>query len=234
VNAFGAFFREVLAGSEFQAHDSVMLAKDGEPRYIRLRGKQAAGLAGNPSGILLSGTDRTELHTALDELHRVRAAAHCRSQFEKPDERQVAQNAPASDAGCNARERGSQNIPAVAGGAAVPQSRKPFQPISPPKGNERRSSPRRTFQYRQLVGPVLDGRLPARNQFFEVVCEDISAGGVSFYLSSRPEYKQVVVGLGRLPHLTFFMAEIVRVVDKELDGRSQVLVGCRFTGRVKK
>jgi hypothetical protein len=97
-----------------------------------------------------------------------------------------------------------------------------------------RSSPRRTYQYRQLIAPLIGDRLPARNRFFEAVCEDISAGGISFYLDTPPDFKRVVVGLGQAPQLTFFTATIARVAETEFEGRRQFLVGCRFTGRIRR
>jgi PAS domain S-box-containing protein len=102
----------------------------------------------------------------------------------------------------------------------------------PPDGPEKRSSPRREYQYRQAIAPMDGKRLPARRDFFEVECEDISAGGISFYLDRPPEFEYLVVALGKAPTLTWFAALVVRVVDRSAPDAPRFLVGCRFTGRV--
>jgi len=109
---------------------------------------------------------------------------------------------------------------------------RPFSKVKTESASETRNSPRRAFNYRQLIAPVHDKAMPSRNKFFQVACEDISAGGISFLMDGKPEFKDVVVALGRPPMLTFFTAEIVRISEKEIDGERAYLVGCRFTGRV--
>ncbi len=108
----------------------------------------------------------------------------------------------------------------------------PFSVQSPTKGPELRSSPRRTFTYRQLIAPMYTGVIPSRNKFFEVPCHDISAGGISFYLNSKPDFDTLLVALGKTPSLTYFTARVVRIVEEVIDGHVMQLVGCRFTGRV--
>ncbi|MDY0166830.1 MAG: PAS domain-containing protein [Thermoguttaceae bacterium] len=205
---FKAFLRDVLAGREPRGLDLDLVTKDGNSCPVRLRGTLLAEQTGNRATILLSGVDRTEITRLADELLRTRAQA-----------------------GSGAGESGGPESPAVPETGAFA----PFHAVgAPTKGHEMRSSPRRTYQYRQLIAPLTGDRLPSRNHFFEVVCEDISAGGISFYLDTPPDFKRVVVGLGQPPQLSFFIAEIVRVLEKEIDGQEQFLVGCRFTGRIRK
>ncbi len=207
VAPFARFFHNVLEGKEPRGFDVQLIAKDGEPRTVRLRGSLLPESSGRRTKVLLTGVDRTEVARLADELLRVRSRG---PEPSEPDEANTA-------------------TPARPGTSA------PFQPLRrPPQGHEMRSSPRRTYQYRQLIAPLLGNRLPARNRFFEVVCEDISAGGIAFYLDSRPGFERVVVGLGQPPQLTFFTADIVRIAETEADGRRQFLVGCRFTGRIRK
>ena len=67
------------------------------------------------------------------------------------------------------------------------------------------------YPYRQWVAPIVDGRIPSRRDFFEVQCKDISGGGIAFLVSFPPELENVVVGLGRSPALTYFVARVMRV-----------------------
>jgi len=108
-----------------------------------------------------------------------------------------------------------------------------FQPLGSPRGVEMRKSPRRAFQHQQWIGPIIGTRMPQRDEFFEVVCEDISAGGVSFYLPQRPQFERLVVALGKPPALTYFTADVVRVAEKDVDGQRRFSLGCRFTGRIR-
>ena len=109
----------------------------------------------------------------------------------------------------------------------------PFAPADAvPHGNDLRSSPRRNYQYRQPIAPMYTVAIPHKNEFFEVDCKDISAGGISFYLDCPPDFTALVVGLGCAPGLAYFSARLARVVEQRTDGKSYYLVGCRFTGRV--
>lgn len=133
------------------------------------------------------------------------------------------------------KTRGEKSTGAGLGFGPEPGAPSPFEAVGDrAEGQEMRSSPRRTYQYRQLIAPLIGDRLPARNRFFEVICQDISAGGIAFYLDIPPDFKRVVVGLGQPPQLSFFIAQIVRVSEKEVSGRRQFLVGCRFTGRIRR
>jgi PAS domain S-box-containing protein len=95
-----------------------------------------------------------------------------------------------------------------------------------------RSSPRRSYQYRQRIAPMYTVAIPTVRDFFEVECRDISAGGVSFYLEVEPDFTALVVALGRAPDLAYFTARVARVSQESANGKIRHLVGCRFTGRV--
>ena len=115
------------------------------------------------------------------------------------------------------------------------RSRAPSRSQSAPTkgGIENRASPRRTFQYRQMIAPVTGNAMPSEQDFFEVDCADISAGGLSFYLSYLPDFEKLIVRLGRPPAMTHFAAQVVRHVEKLNGTQRQYLVGCRFLGRVQ-
>ena len=107
-------------------------------------------------------------------------------------------------------------------------------PVSP--GTDRkelRASPRRFFQYRQMIAPVVGDAMPSEADFFEVDCCDISAGGLSFYLNRVPDFDRLIVALGKPPALTHFAAQVVRYVEKVNRGEPQYLIGCRLLGRAQ-
>ena len=119
----------------------------------------------------------------------------------------------------------------VLSGVDRTEARQPFQKRGEKTGQERRSSPRRTFQYRQWIAPLIGTAMPQRSDFVQVVCDDISAGGISFYLDHPPTFERLLVALGKAPGLTYFAAQVVRIVEKSVRGEKVYLVGCRFTGR---
>jgi PAS domain-containing protein len=105
------------------------------------------------------------------------------------------------------------------------------QPENLPIGKERRSSPRRGYNCSQEIAPVYDGKLPRKEDLRFVRCNDISRGGLSFYLKQPPDFEELVISLGSSPHLSFFSARVVWV-EEEIHASERVyLVGCRFTGR---
>jgi hypothetical protein len=102
-----------------------------------------------------------------------------------------------------------------------------------PERKEMRTSPRRFFQYRQMIAPMLGDEMPSREDFFEVDCCDISASGLSFYLDQVPKFEKLIIALGKPPAATHCAAEVVRYVEKVRQGQRQYLVGCRFLGRAE-
>ena len=97
---------------------------------------------------------------------------------------------------------------------------------------EQRSSFRNAYHYWQAIGPIYDGLLPSRHELFDVICEDLSAGGIAFHLDWAPDFQDLVVALGRPPALSHFTARVVRIMPKAHDGKQVYLVGCCFTGRI--
>jgi hypothetical protein len=96
-----------------------------------------------------------------------------------------------------------------------------------------RRSPRREYHYRQSVAPIYGGCIPARKDFREIECRDISAGGIAFYMDLPPDFDSLVVALGREPDQSFFTAKVVRVEKTQRNGQGRYLLGCRFLGRVQ-
>lgn len=99
--------------------------------------------------------------------------------------------------------------------------------------DERRQRPRLTYPYRQLIAPIVNGRLPSRQDFVELECHDIAVGGFSYYAPGPPSTDQVVIALGIPPRLTFLIAQIVHVRRVTRDSKSLYLTGCMYTGRAE-
>jgi PAS domain S-box-containing protein len=135
----------------------------------------------------------------------------------------VATGVPIAAPPTAAPQNAPQEIPAEQAFAPVPAAA---------SGRELRTSPRRTFQFQQSIAPMYGSTLPSRNKFFEVNCKDISAGGISFFLSQHPDFTSLLVALGRPPGVTYFTARVVRVTEVQENGKTQFMVGCRFIGRV--
>lgn len=98
---------------------------------------------------------------------------------------------------------------------------------------ERRRRPRRSYPYRQLIAPILDGKQPPRSAFVQIECNDIAAGGFSFVSPQPPQSNQLVVALGVPPRLTYLSAEVAHVTRLKQDGKTMYQIGCTYTGRVQ-
>ena len=101
------------------------------------------------------------------------------------------------------------------------------------EAKEHRSSPRHRFPYVQAVGPMIDGKVPPKDNFFSVRCKDLSGGGISIVLDNKPKFDHLVVALGVAPNLSHVTAKVVRVELFDDGGCTRYLVGCRFIGRVQ-
>lgn len=137
--------------------------------------------------------------------------------------------AAASNAHAGAAEASAAML-AATGGASQPN---PFHTISDANFASARSSPRRAYPYRQLVAALEVGVSPDQLSFTEVQFLDISAGGVSFRLETRPAFDMVVLALGVRPNVHYIRAKIVNVSPQEEGGRSVYHVGCRFLERLQ-
>jgi len=98
-----------------------------------------------------------------------------------------------------------------------------------PKPDERRTSSRVADQATLRVAPVVgDALSPSRFQI--VVGKDISAGGISFFLSSTPHFQDLEIELGQGAARIYVKAQVVH--SKPVVGlEPYYLVSCRFTGR---
>ena len=97
---------------------------------------------------------------------------------------------------------------------------------------KRRTSQRFPYRYRQRIAAVVDRRPPLEQDFFEVECHDLSAGGFSFFCEERPKFGRLVAEIGQGNSQTHVIAEVVRVIEVRRNGGVVYLVGCRFLKRV--
>ena len=122
--------------------------------------------------------------------------------------------------------RALQSDAASGGDEPYPQS-----DASQPLPHEGRTSPRRDFPYRQKIAPLNGGQRPTWDDFFEVRCSDLSAGGISILCEEPPRFNELVVALGRPPSLMHLAAKVVYVREAVRDAQVMYQVGCRFIGR---
>lgn len=101
----------------------------------------------------------------------------------------------------------------------------------PRAATERRGRPRRPYPYTQRVAPILDGKLPASDQFADVLCHDIAAGGFSFLADTPPPADSLVVALGADAKVIYLTAQVAHVTRLKRPSGPRYLIGCTYTGR---
>ena len=106
-----------------------------------------------------------------------------------------------------------------------------FSPMPKPLNADRRQRPRRSYPYRQRVAPVIGDVQPAIDDFREVKCNDISAGGFSYLDSVPPTSETLVVALGVPPKVTYMTAQVAYVTRVDRDGERLFQVGCNYVHR---
>jgi hypothetical protein len=95
-----------------------------------------------------------------------------------------------------------------------------------------RSSPRNKYSYNQRVAPMLGKSLPSVSEYLEVECNDISRGGISFFLKRDPTCKHFVIALGQKPNINAMLAEVCYTKPAFHDGQLVYQVGCKFVGKI--
>jgi PAS domain S-box-containing protein len=224
-------FRNSKANKIPNQFEGYLIAKDGSRRKVAWSLKVMC--TGQVQSLILAGVDQTEHVETKKELQKARSLADRATRALK-DLTEKMKDEPARAA------RRSRSSVAVqpASHAAPPREAEPHpsrpanaKPSAGRTGKEKRSSVRWEYPYRQWVAPIVDGRIPSRRDFFEVQCKDISGGGIAFLVSFPPEFENVVVGLGRSPALTYFVARVMRVARVEYGDGIGYLVGCRFLAR---
>lgn len=213
----------VASGCKFQ---SVASDQNGEPHPIAWSFKTTTEATGRTCQLLVIGAER------IEQVQPERAAGQ-KAAAATPAGGTAADNLkPRDPVPSDASSPTAAEIAATVGNTAIGEGEQPFAPVAGKAGRELRRSPRRTFQYRQWIAPVKAHRLPRPSDFFDVQCNDISAGGISFVLDHPPDFEELIVALGQPTKRTYFVARVVRIqIRQEVCGPSY-LVGCQFTGRV--
>lgn len=91
---------------------------------------------------------------------------------------------------------------------------------------ERRASPRFPYRVTQRFAPVRRG---IQGRFREMVCSDISRGGISFFLDTSPDFDELAIELKTGSNRMIVLARIVG--HEPVKGLPAVLVRCQFTGK---
>jgi PAS domain S-box-containing protein len=217
--------REKAAGSM----ECELLAKNGRRRHILWSLQALDDDEGAVRAVVMTGIDRTADREKTGQIERLRSVAEEAARVMRkgglPEEstrrlRSLLAKAPLADE--------SDDLPAP----ARPEPRRE-QPLASPNHLNQRRHARRSYRCPQKIAPLRGAAPPSPEEFFDVLCEDLSAGGFSFYLECEPDFSQVVVALGQSPEITYFTAQVVRHMPKKLQGRPMILVGCRFSGRIQ-
>jgi PAS domain S-box-containing protein len=229
--------------------ESSMLTKAGAERFIAWSLKAVRDQTGTILYLVMTGVDRTRWVEAASQsgLRRRRAgdrlapptghgtpsAAAARRDATAGHGvtgllSDVAKTTGGNDAG---PLREGPEPPSEIAGVSVPPSR-PSERTPVRVGKDLRSSPRRTFRCRQRIAPTFGGQLPGPDDFFEVECKDISAGGIAIRLNCPPDFETLVVALGKPPRESYVSARVVRCAPAGRDGEAGYVVGCCFTGKV--
>jgi PAS domain S-box-containing protein len=208
--------RREKAPCEFEGY---VLAKDGGRKRVSWSMKLMSD--GKVQSILLSGVDQTEKVETQAKLQQATTIAlKATKALKELCSMTEAKETPVPDSDRLSVRDDSSEL-------------RPFQPVGGQGSIEQRISIRRSYRYEQRIAPMVGDALPDRKLFFEVQCNDISAGGISFFVERAPTYENVVVALGKPPALSYFRATVVRVASVQKDGATVYLVGCRFAGRVR-
>ena len=132
-------------------------------------------------------------------------------------------------------EKARQGLKRIAdadpGSEDAPEAIGPFGELPEPPNAERRKRPRRSYPYLQKIAPVIDGMLPDQDDFCNVQCNDIAAGGFAYLSESAPPSDTLVVALGVPPKVTYLTAKVALITKTTRYGRDLFIIGCNYIGR---
>lgn len=95
----------------------------------------------------------------------------------------------------------------------------------------RRGNVRHSFECVQWLAPYDGVHLPDLEELRPVLCHDLSQCGFSYYAYEKPETKQVIAALGKIPP-KFFIAEILHAHPTMTKDGYEYQIGCRFVRRL--
>lgn len=102
-----------------------------------------------------------------------------------------------------------------------------FAPVS----IERRRSRRLPYSGEARIACYDGHSFPDESAFWNVVCRDLSQGGVSFFSTRKPPRSTIVISLPGATQCVV-AARIVHCSGVVLNPQRQYLVGCEFTDRL--
>lgn len=111
------------------------------------------------------------------------------------------------------------------------QKDKPAEPDFDAESQERRRNERRNFVCWQLVAEYDGFSFPLQEDFQLRLCQDISAGGISFLSDERPRSEDLIIALGPIPFIFFHVRFARAVRRKDLEGEP-LMIGCKFVKRL--
>ena len=104
---------------------------------------------------------------------------------------------------------------------------------SQPKSTDMRATPRSKYKYSQRIAPLHSKILPRVDDYLEVECNDISCGGISFFLRRPPGCEHFAVALGQKSMTTLLIAQVVYIKEVNHNNQQMYLVGCKFVDRIE-
>ncbi|MBN2580183.1 MAG: GAF domain-containing protein [Pirellulales bacterium] len=225
---FRECLRRCVRENSTEKMENELLAKNGQCRRVRWSLQALANDEGSIYAVLMLGVDCTAEREKANQTERLRLVAEEAARIVRknglPEEstmrlRGLLAKAPLAD---------------LSDDALPDDATEPLRETPAPSPNriDQRRHPRRSYRYCQKIAPLTGNAPPSPEQFFEVVCEDISAGGFSFYFEREPDFQQLVVALGQDSDTSYFIGQVVRNVPKKFQGRDMYLIGCRFNGRL--
>lgn len=229
MDLFQAILGKLHQGTSPVKHESLVCCKHGDRRRIAWSYTAVHGPDGSIESIVATGSDaaakrRANQTDAATEL----GARPFGGTYECPTDGRG--QVPANQTSASpSLEKQDDSAPAEALDKKVPKA----GPLPGLATSERRGAPRRSYQYRQLIAPVVGDTLPDGHEFIEVECNDIAVGGFSYLCSNPPQSDTLVVALGAPPRLIYLTAQIVHVNRVRRQGRRVYLVGCCYTGRAE-
>lgn len=213
---FQSVFKRLHKGVSAMEHESQLLTKHGVRRQICWSYSVVRRADRSIESVVATGTDVTAERQAEQKAAKAeQMAAKARS--------------------ASALEQQEENDTRPAPGAPpTPQDQPPAKAsvLPGPINSERRRRARLSYPYRQRIAPIIDGRLPDDDEFVEIQCNDIAAGGFSFISLKPPQSEMLVVALGTPPNLSYLTAQVAHVTRIQRGGRRVYLVGCSYIGRI--
>ncbi len=97
----------------------------------------------------------------------------------------------------------------------------------------RRHDERRRLRCPQMIAPYQATGFPNLRAFYNVMGQDLSTGGISFFMPERPAETEFVIMLGPPAKAIYVHAIVSHCRLVEEGGRPQYLVGCEFHERLR-